>query len=317
MKKWVKRGLWSLVIILLIIIITSVAYILYNSNKFANYFVYNPIEERYAEYENDPVAKRGNLEEFDLKNVEEVSLTTSDGLNLEALFVPSRNGATIILLHGFKSGRFNNHSLIPTSILAKNGYGVLYLMLRAHGHSDGEMISFGKYELNDLQAAYEFLLNQPEVNKEKIGIMGQSMGAALSILYAAQNADIQAVVAEVPYDSFDNTLGTSVEYFTGLPAFPFANIIKFFIKRKLDMDLDEYDPIKYISQISPRPVFILSGGKDITVNPSGGKNLAEAGGNSVKYWYEAEFDHGGFRYEGVDEYGNRIIEFFNKYLLTE
>ena len=317
MKKWLKISLKVVLIILVVVIALSITYILINSNKFADYFVYNLIEERYAEYENDPESGRGNLDEFGLTDVEEVILTTSDSLNLEALYFPSQNGATIILVHGFKSGRFNDHSLIPTSILVKNGYGVIYPMRRAHGHSDGEIVTFGKNEIFDLEAAYQFLINKPEVNVEKIGLLGQSMGAAISIIYASKNYEIKAIIAEDPYDSYDNTIGTSVEHYTGLPAFPFANIIKFFAERKLDLKLEDYDPVKYIAQISPRPVFILSGGEDATVNSSGGKNLFQAAGNPVEYWYESEYDHGGFRYEGVEKYEKRIIEFFDKYLLEE
>lgn len=346
MKKLFKRILWVLLLILLIIVITSIVYILINSNKFANYFAYHPVEERLAIYENDPnmtsdqldsllnipekkseiFANNEKLQKYyldsllivhNLTNHDIFWLTTQDSFKIEALYFPSQNNSAIIFVHGFKDGRFTNAYLKAISIFVKNGYGVIYPTLRAHGNSDGETITFGKEEVRDIEASYQYLISGSNVDKNKIGIYGHSMGSAVSILYAAENSNIKAVIAETPYDSFDNTLGTTVEYFTGLPAFPFARIIKFYLERKLDFKLDDYDPVKYISKISPRPVFILAGGKDVTVNSAGGQNLVNATGEPVEYWYEPEYDHNGFRNEDLKEYEKRIIGFFDKYLFTK
>ncbi len=143
------------------------------------------------------------------------------------------------------------------------------------------------------------------------------MGGALGILYAAENSTIKAVIADSPYDSFDNTLGVSVEYFTGLPAFPFANIILFFMERKLGFHLGDYDPINSISKISPRPVYIMMGGKDNEVNPTGGQNLVNAAGEPVEFWYAPEVEHCQFRFDYPDEFEKRVVGFFDKYLFPE
>lgn len=346
MKKWLKVSLKVIIIILALIIAISIAYILINSNKFADILIHHAIEERLAVYENDPNMTSDQLDSllnipkertaifennpklqkyyldsllkhYNLTDVEKLWLTTEDSMNLEALYFPSKNGAAIIYAHGFKSGRFGNLHLVTPAVLVKNGYGVLYTMRRAHGNSDGELITFGKDELKDIEISYQYLISKREVNPEKIGIIGWSMGGALSIKYAAENANIKAVVSECAYDSFDNTLGVSVVAFTGLPAFPFANIIKYFMERKLGFDIGEYDPINSIAQISPRPVFILTAGKDATVDPTGGQNLFDKAGEPVEYWYESEYKHNGFRTENLEEYEKRIVGFFDKYLFPK
>lgn len=343
MKKWFKISLKVIIAILVLIIAIAITYILINSNKFADILIHHTAEERLAIYENDPNMTSDQLDSllnkpeertaifennstlqkyyldsllnhYNLTNTEEIWLTTTDSINLEALYFPSKNGAAIIYAHGFKSGRFGNLHLVTPAVLVKNGYGVLYTMRRAHGNSDGELITFGKDELKDIEISYQYLISKNEVNPEKIGIIGWSMGGALSIRYAAENVNIKAIISECSYDSFDNTLGVSVEAFTGLPAFPFANIIKFFMERKLGFDIGEYDPINSIAQISPRPVFILTAGKDATVDPTGGQNLVDTAGEPVEYWFEPEYKHNGFRTENLEEYERRIVGFFDKYL---
>ncbi len=346
MKKWLKVSLKIVIAILVLIIAISITYILINSNKFADILIHHTVEERLAIYENDPDMTRAQLDsllsipeeriaifenntklqsyyldsllnKYNLINYEQIWLTTEDSVKLEALYFPSKNGSAIIFAHGFKSSRFGNLHLVTPAVLVKNGYGVLYTMRRAHGNSDGELITFGKDELKDIETSYQYLIGKNEVNPEKIGIVGWSMGGALSILYAAQNEDIKAVISECAYDSFDNTLGVSVEALTGLPAFPFANIILFLAERKLGFSLDEYDPVNNISKISPRPIFILTAGKDVTVNPTGGQNLVDAAGEPVEHWYEPEYGHNGFRKENLEEYEKRVVGFFDKYLFPE
>ena len=343
MKKWLKVSLKVVIIILVLIIAISITYILINSNKFADILIHHTVEERLAIYENDPDMNRAQLDSLlnipeernalfgnnaklqkyyldsllhkhNLTDYEEIWLTTKDSVKLEALYFPSKNSAAIINAHGFKSSRFGNLHLVTIAFLVRNGYGVIYTMRRAHGNSNGEIVTFGKGELNDIQVSYEYLIDRPDVNPKKIAILGWSMGGALSILYAAENEKIKAVISECAYDSFDNTLGVSVEHFTGLPAFPFADIIKFFMERKLGFSLDEYDPINSISQISPRPILIVSGGKDSTVDPSGGQNLFDTAGDPKEYWFEPEYDHNDFRTKNIEEYEKRVVGFFDKYL---
>ena len=318
MKKWLKISLKVIVAILILVIAIAITYILINSNKFADILIHNSVEERMARYDNNPEIMDYHLDSLlhihNLTDYEEIWLTTQDSFKLEALYFPSNNGAAILLLHGFKSYRFDNLVLTVTAMFVRNGYGVILAMRRAHGNSDGELITFGKNEYFDTEAVYQYVINRPDVNPEKIGLFGQSMGGALGILYTAENSNIKALVADCPYDSFDNTLGVSVEYFTGLPAFPFANIIKFFIERKLGFQIEEVDPINQISKISPRPVFILTAGKDILVNQTGGQKLVDAAGEPFEFWYDPAIEHCDFRYEYPEEFEERIVGFFDKYL---
>ncbi len=171
MKKWLKTTLKIIISILVLIIVITITYILINSNKFADILIHNKIEERMARYDDNPDIMNYHLDSLlnkhRLTDYEEIWLTTDDSLKLEAIYFPSKNGAAILLLHGYKAYRFDNLVLTATSMLVRNGYGVMLTMRRAHGNSDGELITFGKNEYLDTEAAYQYIINRSEVNAEK------------------------------------------------------------------------------------------------------------------------------------------------------
>ena len=89
---------------------------------------------------------------------------------------------------------------------------------------------FGVDEVQDFEAAFQFLISRPEVDSERIGLIGNSNGGAISILYAAQNPRIKAVVTHSAYATLQDQIAKGVEELAGLPAFPFASLKLTFIK---------------------------------------------------------------------------------------
>ena len=68
----------------------------------------------------------------------DVEITTADGLNLVGWFVPSQNGAVIMMQHGYKSTR--KELLNEAEMMYRHGYGILLTTVRAHDHSEGDVI---------------------------------------------------------------------------------------------------------------------------------------------------------------------------------
>ncbi len=79
---------------------------------------------------------------------EDVTLTTSDGLELEGWYVPSRNGAAVIVFPGRK--RSQHHA----RMLVEHGYGVLLFDRRGEGASEGAGNMFGWGGERDIFAAH-------------------------------------------------------------------------------------------------------------------------------------------------------------------
>ncbi len=121
---------------------------------------------------------------------EEVSFTSSDGLRLEGWFVPSRNGATVIAFPG-RSGPQK-----PGRLLASHGYGVLLFDRRGEGESEGDPNQFGWRGTRDLEGAISYLKSRPDVDPNRIGGVGLSVGGEVMLQAAAETDDFKAIVSE-------------------------------------------------------------------------------------------------------------------------
>jgi fermentation-respiration switch protein FrsA (DUF1100 family) len=239
----------------------------------------------------------------------------SDGLKLVGWFVPSENGAVIIMQHGYKSTR--KELLNEAEMLHRHGYGALITSIRAHDYSEGEQITFGMNEVRDMEAWYQYLVARNDIDPDKIGILGNSYGGMLVIQYASQNENIKAVVAHSAFSSLNDTVETSIDHFANLPAFPFAPLIVFWAERESGFTTDDIDTTKYIAQISPRPVFLMQGGADVAISPDSGQKLYDAAGEPKELWFDPALGHVDFDKVYPEEYEQRVVEFFDLYLFGQ
>jgi dienelactone hydrolase len=121
---------------------------------------------------------------------EQVELTTSDGLRLRGWYVPSKNGAAVISFPGRTSSQSR------ARMLARHAYGVLLFDRRGEGESDGDPNLFGWQGERDIRAAVAFLQRRPDVDPERIGGIGLSVGGEMMIEAAAESPDLKAIVSE-------------------------------------------------------------------------------------------------------------------------
>jgi hypothetical protein len=121
---------------------------------------------------------------------EDVTLTTSDGLRLAGWYVPSRNRAAVIVVPGRHGPQ--RHA----RMLASHGYGVLLFDRRGEGASDGDSNLFGWGGEKDIYAAIDFLEQRPDVDPERIGGLGLSVGGELMLQAGSESGRLAAVVSE-------------------------------------------------------------------------------------------------------------------------
>jgi hypothetical protein len=121
---------------------------------------------------------------------EEVSFTTSDGLRLEGWYVPSKNGAAVISFPGRKGPQK------AARMLAGHGYGVLLFDRRGEGESEGDPNAFGWRGTRDVSAAVAYLHSRPDVDPDRIGGVGLSVGGEVMLQAAAETDDLKAIVSE-------------------------------------------------------------------------------------------------------------------------
>jgi fermentation-respiration switch protein FrsA (DUF1100 family) len=247
------------------------------------------------------------------KPIRKVPLKTADGLRLTGWFLPPRNGATIIVQHGYRA---SSAAMLPVGLmLARHGYGVLWFDFRAHGQSEGDQVSFGLHEVHDTNAALDFLLQQPEVDPAKIGLLGVSMGGATGILAAAENYRIQALAVEAVFAELRDQVGVGIQVQTSLPARPLDSLFIFFAEQQTGDELGNVSPLACIGRISPRAVLIMQGGEDARILPDSGQRLLDAAGEPKEHWHEPSAAHCALFTCVPQRYEQRVVSFFDRHLL--
>src|SRR5437660_344114 len=147
-----------------------------------------------------------SLIDSELPGSEPVSFLGPDGVTLMGNFVPPKNGAVIVLVHGLFASR---RQLLPEAqVLAEHGYGVLVFDARAHGASGGATATWGQRESGDVERAVDFVQQRAQVPAGKIGLLGFSIGGTAVIREAIGDSRIAATVVEATYAS----MGGEIEY---------------------------------------------------------------------------------------------------------
>ena len=178
---------------------------------------------------------------------EDVTLTTSDGLELEGWYVPSRNGAAVIAFPGRTNPQPHARMLI------EHGYGVLLFDRRGEGASDGDGNVFGWGGTRDIEAALDFLEERPDVDPERIGGLGLSVGGELMLQAATEDTRLAAVVSEgagtrtLSEELVDNDANSLIWGFHSLVAKHIG--VALFSHESPPPSL-----IKILHQVGPRPV---------------------------------------------------------------
>jgi fermentation-respiration switch protein FrsA (DUF1100 family) len=121
---------------------------------------------------------------------EDVSFRTDDGLKLNGWYVPSRNGAAVVVYPG-RAGPQRQ-----ARMLARHGYGVLLFDRRGEATSQGDPNAFGWEFDKDLRAAAAFLRVRSDVRRDRIGGIGLSVGGEALLQTAARSHAYDAVVSE-------------------------------------------------------------------------------------------------------------------------
>jgi len=238
---------------------------------------------------------------------EDVTLVTSDGLKLYGWYVPSQNGAAVIAIHAYNGNRTG--VIYHAGLLAQHGYGVLFFDLRAHGHSEGDIFPFGWDADEDVFAALAYLQDRSDVDPQRIGVLGLSIGAEVALQAAADTSRIKAVVAE-------GSGGRTLEEWSIAPDPP--GLINapgcwvYFKTAELISGVPSSPPLTELTpQISPTPLLLISAGGDNELN-----RVYYAAANEPKaLWERSEAGHIDALFAHPHEYEERVITFFDQALL--
>ncbi len=239
---------------------------------------------------------------------EDVTVTTSDGLDLAGWYVPSKNGAAVIAFHGRTKAQPH------ARMLARHGYGVLILDRRGVGESEGDGSMLGWGGTPDIHAAVDFLKARPEVDAGRIGGIGFSVGGEEMLQAAAENPDLAAVVSEgagtrQTREQYEE-LGAA-EFWFGAPSLVARDVAHAVFTNHLPPPT----LMSLAPKIAPRPALLIwapNGGNMETMTPVYAKLI----GPSAEVWEMPDAMHMAGLQAHPQEYERRVVGFFDRTLLA-
>ena len=133
----------------------------------------------------------------------DLTLTTLDGVNLSAWYVPAAEGGapTVVLAHGLLGSKVGMLRFVPW--LHDAGYNVMLLDFRGHGDSDPRPSSIGPDEVMDIQAVLDWL--DLAGAGDRVAGLGLSLGASALVNTAVQDERLDALILDSLFADWGET----------------------------------------------------------------------------------------------------------------
>jgi uncharacterized protein len=239
---------------------------------------------------------------------EHIQVQAVDKIVLDGRFFRGVRPSLVILASGY--GDSQDQMLPIAEFLHDAGFSVLTFDSRARKPSGGEYVTLGVMEQQDLISVASYAAARKDVDPQRIGVLGISMGGSTGILAAAKDKTIRAVVDDSGFSDAPRVIAAAFETFVHLPAFPFAPIAIGIANVRAGIDVYKVRPVDVIAEISPRPVLIIHE-KDDQVVPSANSERNYAAARQPKeLWLVPGERHGRAHSAAKSEYESRVTRFF-------
>lgn len=235
----------------------------------------------------------------------EVQFQSQSGATIHGWFVPGNKGAgAVILMHGVRSNRLS--MLDRARFLHHAGFSVLLFDFQAHGESVGDNITFGYLESRDAQAAVDFL--RVNAQGEKIGVIGESMGGAATLL-ASPALDVNAMVLEMVYPTINQAVNNRLSTRLGSLSVILTPLLTWQLKPRLAVSSDALKPIDKVGGIRVPKLFIV-GAEDKHTTLSESQQMFSAAAEPKELWVVEGAKHTDLHAQKKQEYEQRVLSFF-------
>src|SRR5438445_6134471 len=242
---------------------------------------------------------------------EEVERVTADGINFGAWhFRQPGSPQTIIVSGGHKGQR--QGALGISVALWRKGFNVITYSYRGMPASDSAPVTFGIKEVLELQAVIAFARRR--IPSARIGLLGYSMGAVVSLLGAAGEPGIQALVLDSPFSDLRLVLVENVRRAIKLPGSPFVWLAGLLFRLRTGSRLSQSSPVTVMSSLEPRPLFFIHGGADDIVSVNHGRKLYDTYRGPREIWIVQGAPHTGAYEADRPLYVERVAGFFARHL---
>ena len=213
-----------------------------------------------------------------------LKLKTKDGAVISAVYLPNKNSKYVMLFSHGNAEDLGDMLPFLRDIVAQ-GFSVFSYDYHGYGTSSGKPTEQHVYE--DINAAYDYLINTLNIPPKHIIVFGRSIGAAVAIDLAVR----QPVAGLIVQSGFV----TAFRVLTRVPLLPF----------------DKFNNLNKIAQVSC-PALIIHGTKDTIVPFWHGKKLFETVQTPKQHLWIKGADHNDPIWEIDPHYWDVIRGFVGK-----
>lgn len=280
--------------------------------KLSNRLMYIKKKDDAFILERETIAKRFDEAWYNKYKDTELTIESPNGYTISGVVLkPLETKNTMIICHGVTENKIN--SVRFARLFEKLGYNAVIYDHRRHGNSGGKTTSFGYYEKIDLEAVVN-AVRQVVGDDAIIGVHGESMGAATTLLYAGLLEDkADFYIADCAFSDFGELVSLiaqkDLKFNTPIP----LRLANFFLRLRDGYYLKDVNPITAVKNIT-KPVLFIHSIPDLFIPHEMTKAMYEVkpGPKMLKL-----FDEGGHAdsfNENPREYLQVVTKFLDEYV---
>jgi len=242
---------------------------------------------------------------------EDIELVTADGVNFGGWYFRQPGSPQTVIVSGGHKGQ-RQGALGISIALWRKGFNVIVYSYRGMLGSDRAPITFGIKEVLELQAVIAFA--RKRIPRARIGLLGYSMGAVVSLLGAAGEPGVEALVLDSPFSDLRTLLIENVRTRARMPGTPFVWLAGLMLRARSGSKLADCSPVSVLSSLEPRPLFFIHGGADRITNVNHSRRLYDAYRGPREIWIVQGAPHAGAYFADRPLYVERVAGFFARHL---
>ncbi len=305
--RWIRRILMSLLLLLLVLILLVLPYGL---SYLITHAKTRPMDRRLTATPADyGVPYQTIWFEAPAQHPDD----TTSRVRIHAWYLP-RDSARALIVYAHGLFRSRHEMLERAAWLWQRDFAGLLLDLRRHGESGGRLSGMGYLERLDVEAAVRHA-------RQRLGwqgpvvAFGVSMGAAAVLLAAAETPDIDAVIVDSPFLSFESTISHHLKLVLGLPRFPIGDLIILFTRWRVGFQPEEFDLRIAVQKLDDRPILFIAGSADRRMPVAMQRRLFEQAATSRKAFVVIpDATHGAAFRSHREMYEQAVLRFLDEVL---
>jgi len=247
------------------------------------------------------------------KDAQTVSFKNQDGQVLAGILIRRQNAkANIVLCHGYRNSKefmYGYVDMFPQ-------FNVLLFDFRAHGQSEGRVISVGCHEYKDVIAATNFMrqvVKPHDGNELPVILLGISMGGASAIKAASEDPNIcDALIIDSTFADLTKIMVKGFTIKAGLPYYPFFPLVRWMFENTADCRINAMNSACYAKKIT-KPIMLIHSCNDSFISPANSLKIYESLNQAKfsKVWIGPKCRHGWLHSYYGDLYKKKVSKFLH------